>query len=50
MHHIGMPWQFGYKGIAKSARANRSTPHIGDANSFIPEYKERFLCDVRGAK
>ena len=49
VHHIGMPWQFGYKGIAKGDPANRLTPHIGDANSFIPEYKA-FLCDVRGAK
>ena len=49
VHHIGMPWQFGYKGIAKGDSANRLTPHIGDANSNIPEYKA-FLCDVRRAK
>lgn len=49
VHHIGMPWQFGYKGIATGASANRLTPHIGDANSFIPEYKA-FLCDVRRSK
>lgn len=49
VHHIGMPWQFGFKGIATGASANRLTPHIGDANSFIPEYKA-FLCDVRRAK
>lgn len=48
VHHIGMPWHFGYKGIATGASANRLTPHIGDANSTIPEYKA-FLCDVRRA-
>lgn len=47
VHHVGMPWHFGYKGIATGATANRLTPHIGDANSNIPEYKV-FLCDVRG--
>ena len=49
VHHIGMPWQFGYKGIATGASANRLTPHVGDANSFIPEYKA-FLCNVGRAK
>lgn len=29
VHHIGMPWHFGYKGIAKGATANNLTPHIG---------------------
>jgi formate dehydrogenase major subunit len=49
VHHVGMPWHFGYKGIATGATANNLTPHIGDANSTIPEYKA-FLCDVRRAK
>lgn len=49
MHHIGMPWHFGFKGIATGATANRLTPNIGDANTTIPEYKA-FLCDVRRAK
>lgn len=48
VHHVGMPWHFGYKGIATGSTANRLTPHIGDANSTIPEYKV-FLCDVRRA-
>lgn len=47
-HQIGMPWHFGYKGIATGGTANDLTPHIGDANSTIPEYKA-FLCDVRRA-
>lgn len=49
MHHIGMPWHFGFKGIATGASANVITPNIGDANTTIPEYKA-FLCDVRRAK
>ena len=49
VHQIGMPWHFGFKGIATGGTANRLTPHIGDANTNIPEYKA-FLCDVRRAK
>lgn len=48
VHQVGMPWHFGYKGIATGGTANRLTPHIGDANTNIPEYKA-FLCDVRRA-
>jgi formate dehydrogenase-N alpha subunit len=49
VHQVGMPWHFGFKGIATGGTANRLTPHIGDANTNIPEYKA-FLCDVRRAK
>jgi len=42
---IGLPWHFGYKGLAKGHSANSLTPHVGDANTMIPEYKA-FLCDV----
>jgi len=42
---IGLPWHFGFKGLAKGDSANRLTPHVGDANTNIPEYKA-FLCDV----
>ncbi|MBT2644878.1 formate dehydrogenase-N subunit alpha [Bacillus sp. ISL-41] len=48
VHQVGMPWHFGYKGIATGDTANRLTPHIGDANTTIPEYKA-FLCDIRRA-
>jgi formate dehydrogenase-N alpha subunit len=48
VHQVGMPWHFGFKGIATGATANHLTPHIGDANTNIPEYKA-FLCDVRRA-
>ncbi|KPK78095.1 MAG: formate dehydrogenase, partial [Phycisphaerae bacterium SM23_30] len=55
--HIGIPWHFGYAGLDADNRkkrlggeeiegsANVLTPHIGDANTTIPEYKA-FLCDV----
>jgi formate dehydrogenase major subunit len=43
--HIGLPWHFGFKGLAKGDSVNSLTPHVGDANTNIPEYKA-FLCDV----
>ncbi len=54
--HIAIPWHFGYAGLDAERRrrrlgediessANVLTPHIGDANTTIPEYKA-FLCDV----
>jgi formate dehydrogenase major subunit len=48
VHEIGMPWHWGYAGLAKGAIANILTPHVGDANTTIPEYKA-FLCDIRKA-
>jgi formate dehydrogenase major subunit len=53
---IAIPWHFGYAGLDAERRrkrlgediegsANVLTPHIGDANTTIPEYKA-FLCDV----
>jgi formate dehydrogenase-N alpha subunit len=48
VHQLGMPWNFGFKGYATGDSANRLTPHIGDANTMIPEYKA-FLCDIRRA-
>ncbi len=44
-HQIGIPWHWGYSGIAVGDSANILTPHVGDANTMIPEYKA-FLCDV----
>lgn len=46
VHHVGLPWHYGYSGIATGAIANHLTPHIGDANTMIPEYKA-FLVDIR---
>jgi formate dehydrogenase major subunit len=45
VHQIGIPWHFGFMGLAKGCSANTLTPHVGDANTMIPEYKA-FLCDV----
>lgn len=45
---IGMPWCFGYMGIAKGATANDLTPSVGDPNTNIPEYKA-FLCNIAKA-
>jgi len=49
IHHIGVIWHFGYSGMAKGDSGNILTPHVGDANTTIPEYKT-FLCNVRRAK
>lgn len=43
---IGLPWHWGYRGFAVGESANVLTPHVGDANTTIPEYKA-FLCNVR---
>jgi formate dehydrogenase-N alpha subunit len=48
IHQIGLPWHYGYAGIAKGDSANILTPHVGDANTNIPEYKA-FLCDIKKA-
>jgi len=56
VHEVGFPWCYGYQGYItggpdknKNYSANQLTPHIGDANTMIPEYKA-FLCDVRKVK
>jgi anaerobic selenocysteine-containing dehydrogenase len=42
---IGIPWHWGYNGLATGDSANMLTPHVGDANTMIPEYKA-FLCQI----
>lgn len=49
LHHVGMPWHFGWAGIATGDSANDLTPHVGDANTGIPEYKA-FLVNIRRAE
>ena len=44
-HEVGIWWHWGYKGIKTGHSANRLTPHVGDANTRIPEYKA-FLCRI----
>ncbi len=46
VHQIGIPWHWGYAGLSRGSSANCLTPHVGDANTMIPEYKA-FLCDVK---
>ncbi|MCL4465556.1 MAG: formate dehydrogenase, partial [Chloroflexi bacterium] len=48
VHEIGVPWHFGYAGMITGDSANLLTPHVGDANTMMPEYKA-FLCDIQKA-
>ncbi len=54
VHQVGMPWHFGWGGgtdapaLATGDAANDLTPHVGDANTTIPEYKA-FLVNVEKA-
>mgnify|MGYP000487830676 CR=1 FL=1 len=48
VHFVGMLWHYGWAGVATGASANVLTPHVGDGNTMIPEYKA-FLVDVRKA-
>ena len=51
VHQVGMVWHFGWGGgkdapaLATGDSANDLTPHVGDGNTTIPEYKA-FLVDV----
>jgi len=45
---VGMPWHYGWQGLATGDVANDLTAHVGDGNTMIPEYKV-FLVDVRKA-
>jgi len=48
VHQVGIPWHWGYTGLSTGDSANILTPHVGDANTMIPEYKA-FLVNVRKA-
>ena len=48
VHQVGIPWHWGFMGMAKGDSANLLTPHVGDANTRIQESKA-FLVDVRKA-
>ena len=45
VHQIGVPWHWGFEGSSCGCSANTLTPHIGDANTMIPEFKA-FLCSI----
>ena len=51
IEQVGMPWHFGYAGLAKGDSGNVLTPSVGCANTNIPEFKA-FLCNIEkgGAK
>jgi len=46
VHQIGIPWHWGWAGLAPGDSANVLTANVGDPNTMIPEYKV-FLCDLR---
>jgi formate dehydrogenase major subunit len=48
VHQVGVVWHWGYIGLSTGDSANVLTPHVGDANTMIPEYKA-FLVNVRKA-
>ncbi len=45
-HIVGMPFHWGYMGMARGAITNDLAPSVGDPNTTIPEYKA-FLCNIR---
>jgi formate dehydrogenase major subunit len=46
IHQVGLPWHWGFATLCPGASANVLTPHIGDANTRIPEYKA-FLVEIK---
>jgi formate dehydrogenase major subunit len=46
VHQLGMPWHYGWSGLATGDSANYLTPHVGDGNTMMPEYKA-FLVDIK---
>ena len=45
IHQVGLPWHWGWAGLATGASANTLTPNAGDANTMIPESKA-FLVNI----
>jgi formate dehydrogenase major subunit len=45
VEQVGLPWHFGFAGLAKGGSANVLTTAVGCANTTIPEYKA-FLCNI----
>jgi formate dehydrogenase major subunit len=45
VEQVGLPWHFGFAGLAKGDSANVLTAAVGCANTTIPEYKA-FLCSI----
>jgi formate dehydrogenase major subunit len=45
VHHVGMPWHWGYQGVVTGAVANDLSAMVGDPNVSIHEAKA-FVCNV----
>jgi len=45
IEQVGLPWHFGFNGLATGGSANVLTTAVGCANTSIPEYKA-FLCNL----
>jgi formate dehydrogenase major subunit len=48
MHHVGMPWHWGWAGLSTGAVVNDLTSWVGDPNVSIHEGKA-FVCNVERA-
>jgi len=48
LHVVGMPWHWGYMGLARGAIVNDLTAMVGDPNVSIHEGKA-FVCNVEKA-
>jgi formate dehydrogenase major subunit len=49
VHHVGIPWHWGYQGVMDSSRGdvtNDLVATVGDPNTFIQESKA-LMCDVK---
>jgi formate dehydrogenase major subunit len=46
VHQIGVPWHWGYNGLAKGDITNDLSATVGDPNVYIQETKA-FLCNVK---
>ncbi len=49
VHHVGLPWHWGYKGVAQGAVTNNLSALVADPNVTIHEGKV-FVCNVKKAE
>jgi len=48
VHHVVLPWNWGYSGLSTGDSGNQLSPRVGDPNTGIPEFRG-FLCKVSKA-
>jgi formate dehydrogenase major subunit len=48
LHHVGMPWHWGYQGVVTGDVTNDLAPFVADPNVSMHEGKS-FLCNVEKA-